>query len=508
MKLNSTSFDRINFFGQPFHGLWKAGSITLPNAETKAFSASPANGSCVLIKVPGQAEVTRSVEDIAADEEAGREWRNYGLISGGRFGDSGALWLSNAAIVLYIDSTKKRWLVRFNYNVSTSGKFYMRVRRFGHIDGTTHGWSDPYEITFPTEIWSAIGISNYFTTHSQNSTGSDSVIGTKDSMLNVFISGNVDLGAAGYGISITYDLVEYPNRLCLERSTRTTVSGVFTETDISPYWQQDNSTALPTGVTYDRTKVYVDGTLTEDNGAPTPVSGFTWVPGQQYFSITSTKTRTIYVVFVEGTKYISAGYHNDVLTLTGIKWKQTATEVETWTPDSTDHTQPIGLDGYSVINSSDSLASKIGSVLIHEQSVAASPANYGPWHPYDGTTPLPSYMLDGYDNTSTSVPVSWESIDPTTPWEYFVESGIDYYKSTYLIPLTESNNGWRNPVVALINRVRQFGFGPTYDVYTTVSVHAPSLATESTSTALGSLRASWHPVTNQLAVDTQSICWF
>ena len=141
---------KILMAGQPFHGLWKAGSITLPNATTKTCPA-PTGGACVLIKVPDQATVTRSEEEAAADTAAGLEWRNYGLLSGGRYGGSSMLYTDNAATVFYIDSTKKRWLIKIEKDSSTTGGFFAKVRRFGHIDGTTQSWSASlsFLVTFP-----------------------------------------------------------------------------------------------------------------------------------------------------------------------------------------------------------------------------------------------------------------------------------------------------------------------------------------------------------------------
>jgi len=121
-------------------------------------------------------------------------------------------------------------------------------------------------------------------------------------------------------------------------------------------------------------------------------------------------------------------------------------------------------------------------------------------------------MLDGYENTSTASPVKWEDYGgeqgPLTPWEAFTVSSTDYTRSTYLRYLVSPTYGWKNPVVALITQTRPAGYGPAYDVYTTASVHAPSLATAATITHIDNLFASWQPVTNQLAVDTENICWF
>lgn len=508
MKLNTTGLDRIGILGLPFHGLWKAGSITLPNASTVACPA-PASSACVLIKVPDQPAVTRSTEEAAADLAAGREWRNYGLISGGNFGASADLYTNFAATVLYIDSTKKRWSIKFAKNSNTSGQFTMQARRFGHIDGTTAGWSTSVAVSFPTNFWSQIDTSDKLLTIAQNSTGAESVIGNSVALLKITISGDVDLGEADLGLSITNELIEYRYRLCIAHTIDTTVVGVFTETSVYHYEQRDINTLIPTGTTYDRTVVWTDGTITEDNGAPPPVSGYLWAPMGQDDAFSSTKVKTEVLTWL-GTKYIGAGYHNDAAQLVGHEYEMVLTQTTTWAPNYDIYHWILMTETGDYIKN---LRAKIGDNTINDQEYIFGPESADTeLGPERIITPLPGNMLDGYSNTVTATPLQWENHNgvqgPLTPWEIIVVDDVSYHKSEYLRYLAEVPFGWKNPVVALVTQTRPVGYGPESDVYTTASVHAPSLATVATTANIESLYASWHPVLDVIAVDSQLVCWF
>ena len=499
---------KISMAGLPFHGLWKDGAITLPNDETKTCPA-PVNGACVLVKVPDQPAVTRSTEEAAADAAAGREWRNYGLISGGRYGGSAALYADGAATIFYIASTKKRWLVKIEKSSGTTGRFTFKVKRFGHIDGTTEGWSAAVAVTFPDQFWSQIYAFDKLVTISQNSRGSESVIGNSVALLKVTISGDVDLGVAGFGLSITSELIEYRYRLCIDRTIDTTVVGVFTETSVYHYEQRDINTLIPTGTTYDRTVVWTDGTVTEDNGAPPPVSGYLWAPMGQDDAFSSTKVKTEVLTWL-GTKYIGAGYHDDAAQLVGNEYEMVLTQTTTWAPNYDIYHWILRTETGDYI---ENLRAKIGDNTINDQEYifdqGSADTELGPERITD---PLPENMLDGYSNMVIATPLQWEDHNgvqgPLTPWELIEVNGVSYRKSEYLRNLNEATSGFKNPVVALITQTRTIGYGPETDVYTTASVHAPSLAAVATTVNINSLYASWQPVADQLAVDTEVICWF
>lgn len=79
IDLKAFDLDKTVRFGQPYHGLYRAGVINLPNATTKAPpSPQPVRSDCLAVMIPGIADVTTSAEDTAE----GLEWLNYAILSG------------------------------------------------------------------------------------------------------------------------------------------------------------------------------------------------------------------------------------------------------------------------------------------------------------------------------------------------------------------------------------------------------------------------------------------
>lgn len=71
--------DEIVRFGQPFHGLYRAGVISLPNSSTITPPAPlPIGSDGFAVMIPGQPSVTTSPADTAE----GMEWLNYAIVSG------------------------------------------------------------------------------------------------------------------------------------------------------------------------------------------------------------------------------------------------------------------------------------------------------------------------------------------------------------------------------------------------------------------------------------------
>jgi hypothetical protein len=112
---------RIAAFGAPMHGVVQGGTLTLPNATTMAHpqpathnifthwfgsDGRPWMGAATyFVKRPGWAMPARTTEQLAADSAAGREWRDWAMLSGmtqyyaGKnlegwvyFDDAGAAW--------------------------------------------------------------------------------------------------------------------------------------------------------------------------------------------------------------------------------------------------------------------------------------------------------------------------------------------------------------------------------------------------------------------------------
>lgn len=74
--------------GVPYHGLIRNGWLTLSNGRRVAVPTEGAiepvgvAGDCYLLRVPGMPPVSLTPQEIAIESAAGREWRNYALLSG------------------------------------------------------------------------------------------------------------------------------------------------------------------------------------------------------------------------------------------------------------------------------------------------------------------------------------------------------------------------------------------------------------------------------------------
>lgn len=71
--------DKIDRFGQPWHGILRNGEVTLPNGLVRPLAGAAVQGfDCFAVKIPNQPPVTTS----PADEALGMHWLNYAIVSG------------------------------------------------------------------------------------------------------------------------------------------------------------------------------------------------------------------------------------------------------------------------------------------------------------------------------------------------------------------------------------------------------------------------------------------
>lgn len=150
MSLDRNSPDRellgrLGIIGHPWHGVCRAGVLTLPNGTTKAYP-QPAGGDANLLQVPGVAAVVRSPEDAAADEAAGLSWLNYAILSG----STCQLYSKplGAGRWIYVDPAGDRWLVSTTLHDAIVSAIEgttvtVTLQRFGVIGGTpaTHTYT-------------------------------------------------------------------------------------------------------------------------------------------------------------------------------------------------------------------------------------------------------------------------------------------------------------------------------------------------------------------------------
>lgn len=101
-------------FGCPFHGLSREGTLTLPNAATKAWT-QPIGGDTNLIACPGLTAPSRSVAEQAADAAAGLTWSHQAVLAGT---DRHVMGREIGGWVMF-DSTRRPWLVTTNLEGQT-----------------------------------------------------------------------------------------------------------------------------------------------------------------------------------------------------------------------------------------------------------------------------------------------------------------------------------------------------------------------------------------------------
>lgn len=102
----------VHVFGTPYHGLCRAGTLTLPDASTKTVS-QPIGGDVLALRVPGNQPLNRTPVEIAADLAIGREWLEYAIFSGStRFYYGSALGSINKWI--WAVSMAEKWVVTIN----------------------------------------------------------------------------------------------------------------------------------------------------------------------------------------------------------------------------------------------------------------------------------------------------------------------------------------------------------------------------------------------------------
>ncbi|ANQ83713.1 hypothetical protein dqs_0637 [Azoarcus olearius] len=141
---------RLGLIGHPWHGLCRAGVLTLPNGTTRPY-AQPASGDAYVLRVPGVPAVERSPEDAADDVVTGRTWLPYAIVSGSDYQIYSRPL--GAGRWVYVDSAGDRWLVTTTLHGATldtltaGSTITVTLARFGVIGGTpaTH----TYTVTVP-----------------------------------------------------------------------------------------------------------------------------------------------------------------------------------------------------------------------------------------------------------------------------------------------------------------------------------------------------------------------
>lgn len=506
MKLNELGLDRIKTFGQPYHGLWKAGSIALPNSTSKTCPA-PAGGGVVLLRVPGQPAVSRTAPELAADAAAGREWRNYGLISGGRYGASEPICgPPGTAAVIFIDAAKVTWLMHITW-ATTNAYMTVKLRRFGHFAApwAETAWSSPINVTVYPDFRYALASYSLLTV-CQNTTGCEFVLGAVSlssmtdycyAMLNVTVTGTVDLSAAAFGLAFSGTPLGGP---AFDQGTRVVheeVTGDTVDVTTTLFDEYDSSIPGYTGVVVTRTETVTSGTLvtTYSPYPPTPSGSLTYIYASTSRSASSSQVITLYDR-MDITVAFWAAYVEDSLKLL------TARMLHSFYDSSLavsfyDYGGPGGAARWEktdtkTFNSGiswDFAGAAIFSKTANKTTVTTGGLGSSAPGLVEHTVTSFGFSLDGM---LSFLNATQGNITPVV------------YDAPVVAPLTVSGISWSTPCLACVSRLGYIG---TY-TWSTQKVVAPSGASQTTSIPISTLFASWQPVTDQLAVDSVPICWF
>ena len=508
MKLDELGLDRIKTFGQPYHGLWKAGSIALPNGTSKTCPA-PAGGGVVLLRVPGQPAVSRTAPELAADATAGREWRNYGLISGGRYGASDPVYgPPGTATVIFIDAANVSWLMHIRW-ASPNSYVTVKLRRFGRFEApwAETAWSSTINvIPYPYfNVYLSIGSPSLLTV-CQNTTGRQFVLGGVSLgsvydycsvMFKIDVSGTVDLSASDLGLTFSGVLLGGAVIQSGTKVEHSEASGDLVVVETQIFDEDYNGT--DTGVVVTRTITTTNGGTPVISDSPKPA-----INGGGYG----------YVIAADPTKSFSGARLSEQSTVHH-------NEYPVWAVFEEDALKLLVVRFHQV-DMSNSAFVQIG----YQNSYG-----YPPLYQKDGTASLScdvEWELDGVvilsksaivvsviSSQTLSVPAI-HGTDTSTGFQLYVSqmmdwlNGVQYsetpqvFDAPVVVPLTVSGVSWSTPCLACVSRIGYLG---SY-TWATQKVIAPSGVFQATSIPIASLSASWQPATDQLAVDSVPICWF
>lgn len=518
MSYKLPHLDKLQMIGQPYHGLYKSGTITLPNGTTKA-APTPANGGVVLIRVPGMPAVTRTAPEIVADTAAGLEWRNYALISGGYYGGLGPLYSNiSYAHVIFVDAANVRWLMKLTTDMYLINYMTVQLKRIGHIDTGTDAWSSAINVTIPaTFVASVHNVVVPLVTITQNTTGREFVIGGvinggyANGLLKVGCTGTVNLSAADFGLTWTSDVIDYQDRLNHKQITYRSVNGTCVITRTATHVEYQSVPYAPTGRTATTVQEFTDGVVTRNDPQPAYVPGYTWLTISNAFATSSTKTLVQHGGYTAD-KYIWAAYVEDVLKLYKIEYSviSAVTANAVWLEDSPGSPTGEWIWTGPAYNQEKHLKSIMGAITVHDHSASIPQGVYGDsLRRFDGMPNAFIYDdLNGYLQDDTIVrPVKLPLDTMIADHEWVTGTSPLTFTVKYMLPIKPNENRWSSPLMVLCTRTRLSTSPTTYN-FTSHSVWAPTGVNVATTTPIADLFATWHPVLNDLRVDTQNICWF
>lgn len=530
----------------PYHGLWKAGAVALPNGTTRPFPSPHSGdtvpsdfGSAQVLRRPGWSAPARSTAEAAADAVAGRQWLDHALLSGS-YRSIGGQRLRG---YVYVDPAGKRWRVQ---TVSThqprapgnlqpdTCSIAVTLTRFGHFDGKNHSSvvlsaQAPSGVALPpTTVWGpGDGTADLICAKSD---GSEAIFGRFVTpsfwwgagqlwpllFWRLSISGTGDEALPNFGLAIAWSVI-------VDES-----NWKFTNTTA-----EDNLYPQYTTVTSVKTDVgglkRVDATLS----GGTMADKTTVRTSRQHVKLWPAYTAA------DGLMWLESDY----------TWAETVRAIKTYNvTDGTAHLYDLGAGNYdqdpfvhqeittTTITASATMTLSYGGTTIYSHTRNDAPApvviDTGPIVGYmsltilgDPPTGLPMGTttthgdLGDDEHTSTSVVSPFGQATAGWgigyPWA-FGEPVSGAYRTTVAVRYSNQVVGLIELDVPAANATGPVSRQQLVDAWAPGGAHAAfsttaPLAYPATAHAVGAgwagRFASWHPVTDVLAVDTVPICW-
>ena len=486
-------FDGVRIFGQPYAGLCRGSEIRLQvNSKTRP-CAAPDGGGVWLIRVPNTPPIARTKADQKIDMERGWVWRDYALISGGRYGGTGQIhsgWGSGCCESIFVDQEKARWVISWRAG-GTKGRLLLGFMRYMHITGEQQDLVGPVSIEIPEEFWlEASKAGAELITVAQNTTGRDIVLGVIASstaellaLVRVEIDGAVAEDEPGCGVHVnTLALLEWPDRAAGRETYDESFSGEFKRTFWSLFELRDGTTGAPaqSGETVRLEEVTINGEV--ENAPPLPSVSWplSWVLVDSGYIFESSRS-CVTTWRWKWERILWAAFVDDELCL--LKWRYDHTDVNSWSGfwyGDSGYEKRMGYSGTST--TSYSLISEYGDNEVSKSSRSWQLPSGGDW-------------LRG-ESSGLKIDRKIRTRDTRLP--FWGDAAISFAR-----PFLSSK--FSNALVAVVEKQ------PGEEAEKVTSVWSPAGDSLSVTPGMDSARlcATWHPVTREIALgDNETVCWF
>ena len=493
VNLFDVDIDDVKLFGQPVHGVVRAGYVSLAAGQSKVWP-QPDGGGVWLIRVPGATPVVRSEAEADWDAKNGYEWRDYALISGGAYGGTQRIhtgWGTRDAESIFIADDSSRWLLTWRAQ-DQPGSFQLIFKRYLHIVDGQYDYSvSRLVINLPLEFWSTIAESNDLIVVCQAASGRSVVLAAWDlnkslvvSMIRVDLGGAIDLETLQANVSVTWTLIEYPKRVAGKYTHDDTFSGEWREVFWELFeWRETDGTS--SGEVFKYEEILVNGVIDRSNSTLTPpdhAGNGAWVLIDHGRTLEPPSRRAISVQKWQWSRVAWAAFDGDKLKLLNLIYEHK--EINDWSGIWLDETT-YGVERKSYLGKSSttySLISSYGDQVISKFE--------DQWELPSGVGFLGLMMETSGRKADTPIETDSTQVPLWLNREVIYAGPFDKSKFSNSLVMVKKQQG-TGPVIPL-------------------SIHSPGgqHVTLPSGVSVDKVRATWQPVTGEIVVSiTDDVCW-